>query len=46
MHIQFVEPTKRFADLIIPRGGHNKIAMDIIISKIKSLLKEYNKKKN
>jgi len=46
MHIQFVEPTKRFADLIIPRGGHNKIAMDIIISKIKSFLKEYNKKKN
>jgi len=46
MHIQFVEPTKRFADIIIPRGGHNKIAMDIIIAKIKSLLREYNRKSN
>ena len=39
MHIQFVEPTKQFADIIIPRGGKNEIAMDIIISKIKSILK-------
>jgi uridine kinase len=39
MHIQFVEPTKQFADIIIPRGGKNKIAMDIIIAKIRSILK-------
>lgn len=38
MHIQFVEPTKQFADIIIPRGGKNEIAMDIIIAKIKTLL--------
>lgn len=38
MHIQFVEPTKQFADIIIPRGGKNEIAMDIIISKIKTLI--------
>ena len=43
MHIQFVEPTKRFADIIIPRGGKNEIAMDIIMAKITSLLNEYNK---
>ena len=43
MHIQFVEPTKQFADIIIPRGGKNEIAMDIIIAKIKSLLNEYKK---
>ncbi len=38
MHIQFVEPTKQFADIIVPRGGKNEIAMDIIIAKIKTLL--------
>ena len=43
MHIQFVEPTKRFSDIIIPRGGKNEIAMDIIIAKIISLLNEYKK---
>jgi uridine kinase len=43
MHIQFVEPTKRFADIIIPRGGKNEIAMDIIMAKISSLLREYGK---
>lgn len=30
MHLQFIEPTKRYADLIIPEGGNNKIAIDII----------------
>ncbi len=43
MHIQFVEPTKQFADIIIPRGGKNEIAMDILIAKVKSLLREYKK---
>ncbi len=38
MHIQFVEPTKQFADIIVPRGGKNEIAMDIIIAKIRTLL--------
>ncbi len=40
MHIQFVEPTKQFADIIIPRGGKNEIAMDIIISKIKTFVEK------
>ncbi len=30
MHLQFIEPTKRYADLIIPEGGHNKIAISIL----------------
>jgi uridine kinase len=38
MHIEFVEPSKRFADVIIPEGGHNLIGIDMIISKVKSYL--------
>jgi uridine kinase len=38
MHEQFVEPTKVFADLIIPEGGHNEVAIDLIRTKIKSIL--------
>jgi uridine kinase len=38
MHIQFVEPSKRWADLIIPEGGNNKVALDLIISKLQSVL--------
>ena len=40
MHIQFVEPSKRFADLIIPEGGHNKVAIDLVKTKIRELLRE------
>jgi len=40
MHTQFVEPTKRFADIIIPEGGHNRVAIDILTTKIASLLGE------
>jgi uridine kinase len=40
MHIQFVEPTKRFADVIIPEGGHNKVAIDLVKTKIRELLRE------
>ena len=38
MHIEFVEPTKKFADIIIPRGGQNRIAIDIVLSKIHSII--------
>jgi uridine kinase len=34
MHLQFVEPSKRYADLIVPRGGHNTVAIDLIINTI------------
>jgi uridine kinase len=38
MHLQFVEPSKRYADLIIPRGGHNEVAIDLIVAKIRDIL--------
>lgn len=42
MHLQFIEPTKRYADLIIPEGGNNKIAIDIITMFVeKHLIKQY-----
>ncbi|MCF0112112.1 MAG: uridine kinase [Erysipelotrichaceae bacterium] len=39
MHNQFVEPSKRYADLIIPEGGHNTVAIDLLTTKISSILK-------
>ena len=41
MHIQFVEPSKRWADVIIPEGGHNKVAIDLVKTKIRELLREH-----
>ena len=35
MHIEFIEPTKLHADLIIPQGGENQVAIDLVVSKIK-----------
>lgn len=35
MHLQFIEPTKRYADIIIPQGGENQVAIDILASRIK-----------
>ena len=40
MHNQFVEPSKYFADLIVPEGGENKVAVDLIRTKINSILKK------
>ena len=40
IHLQFVEPSKRFADVIIPGGGHNKVAIDLVQTKIRELLRE------
>jgi len=40
MHLTFVEPSKRNADIIIPEGGKNKVAIDLLKSKIKILLRE------
>ena len=38
MHLQYVEPSKQHADLIIPGGGYNAVAIDLIVTKIRSLL--------
>lgn len=35
MHIQFIEPTKRYADIIIPQGGENTVAVDMLVATIK-----------
>jgi uridine kinase len=40
MHLQFVDPSKRHADVIIPEGGHNKVAIDLVRTKIRDLLRE------
>ncbi|MEA1986402.1 MAG: uridine kinase [Candidatus Marinimicrobia bacterium] len=40
MHLTFVEPSKRNADIIIPEGGKNKVAIDLLKSKIKMLLRD------
>jgi len=40
MYLQFIEPSKRYADIIIPQGGHNKVAIDVICATVeKSLVK-------
>jgi uridine kinase len=39
MHLDFVEPSKRYADVIIPEGGHNIAALDMVVARIESLLK-------
>ena len=40
MHLQFIEPSKRYADIIIPQGGHNQVAIDILVAIIEKALKE------
>jgi uridine kinase len=39
MHLEFVEPSKRYADVIIPEGGYNRAALDMVVARIESLLK-------
>ena len=38
MHLEFVEPSKRHADVIIPRGGRNQVAIDMVLARVQSLL--------
>lgn len=40
MHLQFIEPTKRYADVIIPEGGYNRVALDLLSTKISNILLE------
>ena len=37
-HDQFIEPTKKFADIIIPEGGYNKVAIDILTTKVTAIM--------
>ena len=38
MHLEFVEPSKRWADVIIPEGGFNTVALELVISRIQTML--------
>jgi len=38
MHLEFVEPSKRYADIIVPQGGLNSVAVDMLITKIRWIL--------
>ncbi|MGM7635702.1 uridine kinase [Bacillus sp. Hm123] len=40
MHNQFIEPTKRYADIIIPEGGQNHVAIDLVVTKIQTILEQ------
>lgn len=38
MHMQFIEPTKKYADLIIPEGGKNQVAIDVLVAKVNEIV--------
>jgi uridine kinase len=40
MHLEFVEPSKRYADVIIPEGGHNEVAIEMVAARLRSLVGE------
>jgi uridine kinase len=40
MHLEFVEPSKHWADIIIPRGAENRVAIDMVVTKIKTMQRE------
>jgi len=39
MHLEFVEPSKRYADIIVPQGGFNRVGVDMILTKIRAILR-------
>jgi uridine kinase len=40
MHLEFVEPSKRYADVIVPEGGFNTVALDMIVARIEAMLRD------
>lgn len=46
MHLEFVEPSKRYADLIIPEGGLNAVALEVILSRIRDRIREHLQKRD
>jgi uridine kinase len=42
MHLEFVEPSKRYADVIIPEGGLNTVAMDLVVARLEALIRNHN----
>lgn len=45
MHLEFVEPVKRYADVIIPEGGYNEVALDMVIARIETIVRTMRRKK-
>jgi uridine kinase len=45
MHMEFVEPSKRYADVIIPEGGQNAVAMEMVVARLETLLRGVNESK-
>ncbi len=45
MHLQFVEPSKRYADVIIPEGGLNVVAVDLIVTKVRDILTNHGERR-
>jgi len=43
MHLEFVEPSKRYADVIIPKGGFNEVAIDMVAARIGGMLEEHRR---
>ena len=39
-HLQFIEPSKRYADIIVPEGGYNQVAIDMIYARIQSIIND------
>lgn len=46
MHLEFVEPSKRYADLIIPEGGYNQVAMDVVFASIEARIQQFGSVQN
>lgn len=44
MYLQFIAPNKRYADIIVPQGGHNKVAINVLLSGIRRLAQEHHQK--
>ncbi len=38
MHLEFIEPSKRWADVIVPEGGENRVAVDMVVARVRELL--------
>ncbi|HMA37568.1 MAG TPA: uridine kinase, partial [Chloroflexia bacterium] len=39
MHLEFVEPSKRYADIIVPQGGHNRVAIEMLVARVQASLR-------
>lgn len=46
MYHQFIEPTKRYADLIVPEGGQNSVAVDLLVTKVRDILSQDGRDEN